>query len=83
MLRLTTSAPPPSGEKDGEGSGTEDEGGPTTPDEQPTSEVRTGGLLGGAFRPGFLRGLSISRAPPADVENQVANNTSGMARMAL
>jgi len=73
MLRLTTVPPPVSESKDAEGSGTEDEGMPTTPDpvhpqNGSTVEVRSGGLLGGALRPGFLRALSLSRAQPADLE---------------
>ncbi|KDR80148.1 hypothetical protein GALMADRAFT_242408 [Galerina marginata CBS 339.88] len=75
MLRLTTSAPPVAESKEGEGSGTEDEGMPASPDAThapATTEVRSGGLLGGSLRPGFLRGLSLSRNQPADVENQNA-----------
>ncbi|KAF8169411.1 hypothetical protein BJ912DRAFT_999788 [Pholiota molesta] len=55
MLRLTTHS------KEGEGSGTEDEGLPAT---------RSTGLS--SLRPGFLRGLSLARAPAGDVENQNA-----------
>ncbi|CAA7269953.1 unnamed protein product [Cyclocybe aegerita] len=79
MLRLTTSAPPPAESKEGDGSGSEDEspaspGGITPSGTGQTSEVR-GGLLGAAFRPGFFRGLSMSRSAnlssqPPDVENQ-------------
>jgi len=92
MLRLTTSAPSPASHKDqdGDGSGTEDEG-VSTPPEGATTEVRSnaGSLLGAAFRPGFLRALSISnRQQPADVENQNQTvngnvNASAMARVAL
>jgi hypothetical protein len=67
MLRITTAPPPQSENKDNEGSGTEDEDSPTPP----TSNG--GGLLGSALRPGFLRGLSISRNTPvanSDVESQ-------------
>jgi hypothetical protein len=75
MLRLTTAPPPVSDSKDAEGSGTEDEGMPATPNPAhlpagQTAEVRSGGLLANALRPGFLRGLSLSRSQPADVENQ-------------
>jgi hypothetical protein len=79
MLRITTNPPPDLENKDGEGSGTEDEGSPT-PTSNPSSpvgevsEVReVRGLLGSAFRPGFLRGLSLSRGTPVanvDVESQ-------------
>ena len=76
MLRITTAAPPQPENKDGEGSGTEDEGSPT-PTTNPngaTAEVTEfRGLLGSALRPGFLRGLSLSRSTPVanpDVENQ-------------
>lgn len=76
MLRLTTVPPamatPES--KEGEGSGTEDEGLPTIPEAahgaSGHAEMRSTGLLG--TRPGFLRGLSLGRAPPIDVENQNA-----------
>ncbi|KIM46815.1 hypothetical protein M413DRAFT_64213 [Hebeloma cylindrosporum] len=75
MLRLTTAPPPVSDHKDPEGSGTEDEGMPSAPNPAhlpagPTAEVRSGGLLSGALRPGFFRGLSLSRSQPVDVENQ-------------
>jgi hypothetical protein len=75
MLRLTTAPPPVSDSKDPEGSGTEDEGMPTTLNPAhlsagATAEARNGGLLANALRPGFLRGLSLSRSHPADVENQ-------------
>ena len=86
MLRITTTAPPQCENKDNEGSGTEDEA-EGSPNPQTsnlntnaaTTEVR-GGLLGSALRPGFLRGLSLSRNTPAadpDVENQ-----AGLARVA-
>lgn len=78
LLRLTTSSPPVAETKEGE-SGTEDEGLPTVPapvhavhDGNGTTEVRSGGLLGGALRPGFLRGFSLTRSQPPDVENQTA-----------
>lgn len=87
MLRLTT-VPPPVSEhnKEGEGSGTEDEGLPAVPDQAhthaasnnnnaatpPSTETRSTGLLGSSLRPGFLRGLSLARAPAGDVENQNA-----------
>jgi len=72
MLRLTTAPPSVSDSKDPEGSGTEDEGMPNPAHlpAGPTAEVRSGGLLSSALRPGFLRGLSLSRSQPADVENQ-------------
>ena len=77
MLRITTTPPPLSENKDAEGSGTEDEGSPTLPTANPngpTAEVTEfRGLLGSALRPGFLRGLSLARSTPAansDVENQ-------------
>jgi len=74
MLRLTTALPSVSDSKDPEGSGTEDEGmpNPVHLPAGPTAEVRSGGLLSnaGILRPGFLRGLSLSRSQPADVENQ-------------
>ncbi|KAF8190462.1 hypothetical protein BJ912DRAFT_965174 [Pholiota molesta] len=76
MLRLTT-VPPPVSEhsKEGEGSGTEDEGLPAVPDPAhthaaantnsaaapPVAETRSTGLS--SLRPGFLRGLSLARAP--------------------
>lgn len=75
MLRITTTPPPQSENKDNEGSGTEDEGSPappTTNSNLNSTEAR-GGLLGSALRPGFLRGLSRSRGTPAanpDVESQ-------------
>ena len=75
MLRITTTPPPQPENKDGEGSGTEDEGLPTPPTTNPngpTAEAtESRGLLGSALRPGFLRGLSLSRpvANP-DVESQ-------------
>jgi hypothetical protein len=74
MLRITTNPPPQSESKDNEESGTEDEGSPspTANANGPTSGVR-GGILGSALRPGFLRGLSLSRTAPAanpDVESQ-------------
>jgi hypothetical protein len=86
MLRLTT-VPPPVSEhsKEGEGSGTEDEGLPAVPDPAHThaaaantnsaaaplvAETRSTGLA--SLRPGFLRGLSLARAPAGDVENQNA-----------
>lgn len=73
MLRLTTVPPALPESKEGDGSGTEDEGAPSVPEpaQLPAAagEMRSTGLLGG--RPGFLRGLSsLTRAPPADVENQ-------------
>lgn len=89
MLRLTTTPPLMPESKEGENSGTEDEGTPvlneTTANTNSnnngnaptTTEVRSGGLLGGALRPGFLRGLSLSRvgggSQPVvgDVENQI------------
>ncbi|KAF8962629.1 hypothetical protein BDZ97DRAFT_1662708 [Flammula alnicola] len=86
MLRLTTTAPPVAEHhKDAEGSGTEDEGVspggaqsmPATPEQAHANNnnaqtAERGGLLGGALRPGFLRGLSLARPqpPPGDVENQ-------------
>lgn len=75
MLRLTTAPPPTSESKDPEGSGTEDEGLPATPNPAhlaagATAESRSGGLLANALRPGFLRGLSLSRPQPVDVESQ-------------
>ena len=74
MLRITTTPPPQPESKDGEGSGTEDEGSPTTNPNGPTAEVTEfRGLLGSALRPGFLRGLSLSRSAPVanpDVESQ-------------
>ena len=77
MLRITTTAPPQPENKDGEGSGTEDEGSPTPPTTTPngpTAEVTEfRGLLGSALRPGFLRGLNLSRSTPVanpDVESQ-------------
>ncbi|KAF8814706.1 hypothetical protein BYT27DRAFT_7229273 [Phlegmacium glaucopus] len=74
MLRITTAPPPQSENKDNDGSGTEDEGSPTPPttDNGPTNEGRSG-LLGSALRPGFLRGLTLSRSTPVanpDVESQ-------------
>ncbi|KAF8882506.1 hypothetical protein CPB84DRAFT_1713539 [Gymnopilus junonius] len=83
MLRLTTIPPSMPESKEGENSGTEDEGMPplnettvnsnNTNNASATTEVRSGGLLGGALRPGFLRGLSLSRNQPVvtDVENQI------------
>jgi len=81
MLRLTTSAPTPS-ELKGEGSGSEDEGGPIViPDAAAatTTEVRSGGLLGATLRPGFLRGLSFRSgpAPANDVESQAGLGRTG------
>lgn len=83
MLRITTTPPPHSESKDAEGSGTEDEGSPTLPNAnpngQPTEVTEFRGLLGSALRPGFLRGLSLSRNTPAanpDVESQ-----AGLARV--
>ena len=75
MLRITTTPPPQSENKDNEGSGTEDEGSPTPPttNSNLNSTEARGGLLGSALRPGFLRGLSRSRGTPAanpDVESQ-------------
>lgn len=74
MLRITTSPPPRSENKDNEGSGTEDEGSPATPaTNMNANNEGLGGLLGSALRPGFLRGLSLSRNTPVatiDVENQ-------------
>lgn len=66
MLRITTAPPPQSENKDNDGSGTEDEGSPPPP----TGNETRGGLL--ALRPGFLRGLSLSRTPVVnpDVESQ-------------
>jgi len=80
MLRLTTSAPTPS-ELKGEGSGSEDEGGPIAiPDAAATTtEVRSGGLLGASLRPSFLRGLSFRSgpAPANDVESQAGLGRAG------
>ena len=78
MLRITTTPPPHPENKDVEGSGTEDEGSPTLPTVNPngpTAEVTEfRGILGSALRPGFLRGLSLSRNTPVaanpDVESQ-------------
>jgi len=75
MLRITTTPPPQPENKDGEGSGTEDEGPvSTTNPNGPTAEVNEiRGLLGSALRPVFLRGLSLSRNAPIanpDVESQ-------------
>jgi len=74
MLRITTTPPPRSENKDNEGSGTEDEGSPATPATNlNTNNEGLGGLLGSALRPGFLRGLSLGRNTPVatiDVENQ-------------
>jgi len=64
MLRITTTPPFQSENKDNEGSGTEDEGSPTT---NPNGTEGRSGLLGSALRPGFLRGLSLSRSTPAAV----------------
>jgi hypothetical protein len=84
MLRITTAAPHHSeneDNKDNEGSGTEDEG-PSTPpttDLNPPAEAR-GGLLGSGYRPGFLRGLSLSRSAPVanpDVESQAGIGRTG------
>jgi hypothetical protein len=81
MLRITTTPPSQSENKDAEGSGTEDEGSPTISTANPngpTAEFR--GLLGSALRPGFLRGLSLSRSAPvanADVENQAGLGRAG------
>ena len=84
MLRITTISPPQSENKDTEGSGTEDEGSPTLPTAAPngpTSEVTEfRGLLGSALRPGFLRGLSLSRSTPVanpDVESQAGLGRAG------
>jgi hypothetical protein len=74
MLRITTNPPPQPENKEAEGSGTEDEGAPTSTTNGPTAEATEyRGLLGSALRPGFLRGLSLSRSTPvanADVESQ-------------
>lgn len=76
MLRITTNPPRQAEHKDGEGSGTEDEGSPipaSSPNGPATEVTEVRGLLGSALRPGFLRGLSLSRNPPAanpDVESQ-------------
>lgn len=81
MLRITSTAPPRSENKDNEGSGTEDEG-PSTPpttDLNPPPETRSG-LLGSSYRPGFLRGLSLSRSAPVanpDVESQAGLGRTG------
>ncbi|KAF9568647.1 hypothetical protein CPC08DRAFT_624843 [Agrocybe pediades] len=79
LLRLTTAQPPVPETKEGEGSGTEDEGLPAVPppvhavpEATNTTEARSGGLLGTALRPGFLRGFSLTRPQPPDVENQTA-----------
>lgn len=78
MLRITTTPPPQSENKDAEGSGTEDEGSPTlqtaNPNGQAAEVTEFRGLLGSALRPRFLRGLSLStRSTPVanpDVESQ-------------
>jgi len=73
MLRITTTPPPQSESKDNDGSGTEDEDSATPPTTDNGPMESRGGLLGSALRPGFLRGLSLSRstqAPNPDVENQ-------------
>jgi hypothetical protein len=73
MLRITTTPPSQPENKDAEGSGTEDEGSltpPTTNSNGPTAEVTE---FRGFLRPGFLRGLSLSRSTPVanpDVESQ-------------
>ena len=83
MLRITTTPPPQLENKDAEGSGTEDEGSPTLP--TANSNVATAevtdlrGLLGSALRPGFLRGLSLSRNAP--VANPDVESRAGLGRV--
>ena len=84
MLRITTTPPHQPENKDAEGSGTEDEDSPTVPTVSPngpTAEVSEfRGMLGSALRPGFLRGLSLSRSTPVanpDVESQAGLGRAG------
>ena len=80
MLRITTTPPPQPENKDGEGSGTEDEGSPISPTTGPTAEVTEfRGLLGSALRPGFLRGLSLSRS--TQVANPDVESQAGLGRI--
>lgn len=83
LLRITTAPPPPLEDKDD--SETEDEvSPPAEPEtaETPTTEVRSGGLLGGALRPGFLRGLSLSRNTQQTVRPDV-ESTAGLGRVGV
>jgi len=83
MLRITTTPPPQLENKDAEGSGTEDEGSPTLPTANSngaTPEVTDlRGLFGSALRPGFLRGLSLSRNAP--VANPDVESRAGLGRV--
>lgn len=80
MLRITTNPPPQSENKDGEGSGTEDEGSPIPTTNTPVAEVTEfRGLLGSALRPGFLRGLSLSRHTA--VTNPDVESRAGLGRV--
>jgi hypothetical protein len=80
MLRITTNPPPQPENKDGEGSGTEDEGSPIPTTNTPAAEVTEfRGLLGSALRPGFLRGLSLSRNTA--VTNPDVESRAGLGRV--
>ena len=79
MLRITTTLPPHLENKDVEGSGTEDEGSPTLPTSNPIEVTEFRGLLGSALRPGFLRGLSLSRS--TQVANPDAESQAGLGRV--